>query len=743
MAQAIIWPDEIPVPHPDHTRPLDPRSEITGMDSGRIRLRRQFSDPLELLEVTWNFTDDQFQAFESFFTSTLSNGEKAFTIYLEESEGYDVQFYGSYQYHRADNHHQVTAVLEVISSPVGDIPYVPPPDPPPPPGEEPEDDEKVYFKKTNGPIYSMQYGPNKTLYIFGRFTLYGNDEEGWAAAPGIIRIKRDGSIDTAFNPGTGFDVAEPYYAPTQAHNTADGGIVIGLSYSFLHERDIHPGDNEYGKMKYQGVETPPVIRINPDGSRNTSFITDFLLVDNALSSGTAHNYRFYGFMLWEANGYWYSCYHADVSVAHDRTVEPLEMDGAMVVDRRSMADSTLEVRTARHWGPAEHRLYVIHESFSVIVDGMLSEAAGHYKIVNGTATEITIHDPNPLARGIIVYDVGLNLKRPWNWVSRTGNWEDVGMSPTPYFSIHGMYWHSVISGNNPVDVINYFAGGPDREGKGVTNLNIAHDYGSFTQAYAEGGPARHSASYAIQNSEIHLEINTFGGPAVHLTVYGNYPWGLGVAVFSDLVTTQRLVLDANTFGLDALSVDIVIHEEPFTGDPDAEWAYNYLSPFGKTDPSAATSYWDLRAGGAMEDDGWSYNPGSIALESGIDGTVMIPLWPYKLDQEGEGPAWAGVWMTGPATHFKGAQVHTKPYQLHKLFKNGALDPFFSANVFGPDSYPDFMYAGVTIPRIFYAALSETQKVLYVAGRFKEVNGDGTYWHAVSLDPETGQIATES
>lgn len=66
----------------------------------------------------------------------------------------------------------------------------------------------------------------------------------------LIRLNADGSVDTSFDPGSGFD-SDIYAVAIQS----DGKIIAGGSFS-----------------KYQGVAQSYLIRLNPDGTKDTSFV---------------------------------------------------------------------------------------------------------------------------------------------------------------------------------------------------------------------------------------------------------------------------------------------------------------------------------------------------------------------------------------------------------------------------------------------------------------------------------------
>lgn len=99
------------------------------------------------------------------------------------------------------------------------------------------------------------------LYVGGEFTSYNTTPSNH-----VIRLNSDGSIDSAFNIGTGFN-----------YNV----------YSLL-TTDDHPGDIYVGGGfdTYQGAATNPLVRMNSDGT-----------LDGAFSSGAAHPITIYAIAL--------------------------------------------------------------------------------------------------------------------------------------------------------------------------------------------------------------------------------------------------------------------------------------------------------------------------------------------------------------------------------------------------------------------------------------------------------------
>ncbi|WP_445720334.1 T9SS type A sorting domain-containing protein [Flavobacterium sp.] len=98
----------------------------------------------------------------------------------------------------------------------------------------------------NGSVYSIQQQTDGKILIGGNFTSYKG-----VAAYRIIRLNTDGSKDTSFNTGTGFN-----YTVYTIQQQTDGKILVGGAFT-----------------SYKGVAAYKIIRLNTDGSKDTSFNT--------------------------------------------------------------------------------------------------------------------------------------------------------------------------------------------------------------------------------------------------------------------------------------------------------------------------------------------------------------------------------------------------------------------------------------------------------------------------------------
>jgi uncharacterized delta-60 repeat protein len=102
------------------------------------------------------------------------------------------------------------------------------------------------FPGFNDAVLSIAAQTDGKILLGGRFTAYNG-----ASANFIIRLNADGSRDTSFSTGTGFD----NYVKTIVVQ-ADGKILVGTDFT-----------------TYNGVNENRIIRLNTDGSKDISFST--------------------------------------------------------------------------------------------------------------------------------------------------------------------------------------------------------------------------------------------------------------------------------------------------------------------------------------------------------------------------------------------------------------------------------------------------------------------------------------
>lgn len=110
------YPVTLPAPLLGRRHTRLPRPLVTVMESERVRVRPQYTESLELMDVQWNFTVDQFQTFESFFRNTLSQGEGDFALEVLGTTFTLAFFPATYSFAKSDNLFSVTATLEVLGT---------------------------------------------------------------------------------------------------------------------------------------------------------------------------------------------------------------------------------------------------------------------------------------------------------------------------------------------------------------------------------------------------------------------------------------------------------------------------------------------------------------------------------------------------------------------------------------------------------------------------------------------------
>ena len=109
------WPTILPLPLVSSRTDTAPRGGQTEMESGRIRKRRLFVDPMKTVEAQWCFLNDQFSSFQSFFEETLGNGSLSFVLAIY-GEDKVVSFMGNYASSHASNQITVTGTLQIITN---------------------------------------------------------------------------------------------------------------------------------------------------------------------------------------------------------------------------------------------------------------------------------------------------------------------------------------------------------------------------------------------------------------------------------------------------------------------------------------------------------------------------------------------------------------------------------------------------------------------------------------------------
>jgi len=116
----------------------------------------------------------------------------------------------------------------------------------------------VYGTGFNGAVRSIVVQSDNKILVGGEFTNYNG-----TSANRIIRLNTDGTIDPSFVYGTGFN-QQVYSIAIQS----DGKILVGGFFT-----------------NYKGVSSARIIRVNTDGSKDTSFVigSGFSYIVNAIT----------------------------------------------------------------------------------------------------------------------------------------------------------------------------------------------------------------------------------------------------------------------------------------------------------------------------------------------------------------------------------------------------------------------------------------------------------------------------
>jgi hypothetical protein len=99
------------------------------METKRIRVRRAYENYFTIVDLQWNFTQDEFETFKAFFEDDLVNGQYTFVITIVDPDDptqQTVTEYGfyeeAYQFGRGDNLYNVRARMTIEEEEVGAIP---------------------------------------------------------------------------------------------------------------------------------------------------------------------------------------------------------------------------------------------------------------------------------------------------------------------------------------------------------------------------------------------------------------------------------------------------------------------------------------------------------------------------------------------------------------------------------------------------------------------------------------------
>ncbi len=101
----------------------------------------------------------------------------------------------------------------------------------------------------NNEIWSIILQPDGKILVGGHFTSYNGQTQN-----SIVRLNTDGSIDTSFNIGAGFNISEWTHSVGEIVFQPDGKILVGGSFT-----------------EYNGQTPKSIVRLNMDGSVDTSF----------------------------------------------------------------------------------------------------------------------------------------------------------------------------------------------------------------------------------------------------------------------------------------------------------------------------------------------------------------------------------------------------------------------------------------------------------------------------------------
>lgn len=658
-----------------------------------------------------------------------------------------------YSHARSDNNFSVGATLEVFDEVEVDVPNVI--DPPP---------DAIPFLWFNGPVYAiLPYG--KEVYVSGRFTKYGRPDLGWNAAPGICKIKSDGQLDPAFDPGDGFSIQDGYYPPTQLQGATDGGVFAGVSYAFLPEPVLYEnrgGVSIRDRMNYNGTDTPPLIKIGPSGARDTAFMTDYL-VDIATTP------KFHSFHMFEVAGRCYTTFDKDV-VAHSLAGVNYGGDDFAVLECRNLAGGLLRRASRRtklsNSVPDFHMVYIgLEPSPQIFWAGQVGGGAAAGVVLSREDQGENIVEPiewlmpENLAssiRGVSVHDPDLNPAEPPSWAGYDNSTLALGSTFAPKMITRGCFVGSIVGSFGVTD-------DDVNEGKWRNSLAYTYKGGlhwSFSQSWAVHSE---SGGGGVGNGQSIASLTQMGEDCLCM-FYGGTDAGSVMALVYDKDGPNEQSVGGGNGGESSL-IFLMPDGHPsgvLTADTTADdgivWKFRLCSPaFRPT--TGPLGLWNLRSG-APEDEpqnhGFSVFFGAVYDYDSCDNVrVLKSMWDSSRSYAAEHLPNAdivnlGIFFTGMIEKFKGVTVATSHDQLFKILHNGNLDVSFLPPIFGPDLLELFKdieqvdsedTPEVHRNKINCGVISAGGNVIYIGGKFTRLligEEEVEVGHICCLDVITGE-----
>lgn len=256
----------------------------------------------------------------------------------------------------------------------------------------------------NSPVESIFLQPDGKIIVGGGFTSYDG-----TTANRIIRLNPDGTKDVTFNVGTGFDNSVFTIALQP-----DGKIIMGGEF-----------------ITYKGIIERSLIRLNPDGTKDTSF-----------TIGTGFNYNVYTATL-QSNG-------KIIIGGNFTTFNGNAQNGIVCLNPNGTKDSTFTVGSG-------FNEYV--NTIMVHTDGKISVGGGFtsYNNSNSSAYLITLHGDAPLSNEDFVEKNTISL---WpNPVQKNLNISNINnITTVKIFDLQGKLVYENPNTTNIVDVSSFASG---------------------------------------------------------------------------------------------------------------------------------------------------------------------------------------------------------------------------------------------------------------------------------------------
>jgi hypothetical protein len=589
----------------------------------------------------------------------------------------------------------------------------------------------------NGPVYSLAVTSGGKVYASGRFTQYNG-----VSAVGIARLNANGTLDSTFSVGTGFAFFGNGDAnklpPTKLIPSSNGGVYCGLCFNYFPEIDLFGSSLSsqtvhWGRMSFNGVNQPPLIRLRADGSLDTDFVFP-LPYDSQGGAYATIEQRLYGFDVFADTVY--ASYQRDYA-AQKYVGGGAWLLGEQVCLGRFSSEGELVVEIGQHLYAA------LAPNYDVVYQ---TESA---RLMWGTG--FSAH-ANPIYQTFPLYDTGTVVESDYRAVPRSSGFAEENMSVRAFTTQlqEDRAWVKASTNLEGTAFGNSGDAGA-RLMMGLTNKSLlVGSNQSGTGRWGASSQGEHTGLYSLYTGSVFVSPTPVFHYAQESSDYSTWDMVFDVEGFRsgywqwDFVTDNNQTADVYygdtlLFSVDSSSLfggqflELSGEEKriniKINGGVESAVPWDYLLVWGASEAQVnpdPVSLWDLRG---ISSDGFVRTLG-VAPTDFWD--IITPLCIKRAALGNE-----GVYVAGSFQDFKDETIADSGFEkIIKVDRNGDRVAAFTSPLF---SMPiiDGENAGV-----FCSTVSPNGKILMVGGRFKNADAT-TAEYIVLLDADTGALASAS